>query len=110
MRKTKKNSKRTKAEENPREKATSQKKERRGRKTKTYEVFYFILFIFLFSITKYLLTILTYLQTIYGTYATNKTILYLQNNTYLQCEILTLLTILTIENLQYLLTMRYLHY
>ena len=29
-----------------------------------------------------------------GTYATNKTILYLQNNTYLQCEILTLLTIL----------------
>ena len=30
----------------------------------------------------------------YGTYATNKTILYLQNNTYLQCEILTLLTIL----------------
>ena len=30
----------------------------------------------------------------YGTYATNKTKLYLQNNTYLQCEILTLLTIL----------------
>ena len=30
----------------------------------------------------------------YGTYPTNKTILYLQNNTYLQCEILTLLTIL----------------
>ena len=30
----------------------------------------------------------------YGTYATNKTILCLQNNTYLQCEILTLLTIL----------------
>ena len=93
MRKTKKNSKRTKAEENPREKATSQKKERRGRKNKTYEVFLFY-FIFLFSITKYLLTILTYLQTIYGTYATNKTILYLRNNTYLQCEILTLLTIL----------------
>ena len=93
MRKTKKNSKRTKAEENLREKATSQKKERRGRKNKTYEVFLFY-FIFLFSITKYLLTILTYLQTIYGTYATNKTILYLQNNTYLQCEILTLLTIL----------------
>ena len=42
------------------------------------------------SITKYL----QYLQTMYGTYATNKTILYLQNNTYLQCEILTLLTIL----------------
>ena len=39
MRKTKKNSKRTKAEENLREKATSQKKERRGRKNKTYEVF-----------------------------------------------------------------------
>ena len=30
----------------------------------------------------------------YGTYATDKTILYLPNNTYLQCEILTLLTIL----------------
>ena len=30
----------------------------------------------------------------YGTYATNKTILYLQNNTYLQCDILTLLTII----------------
>ena len=30
----------------------------------------------------------------YGTYTTNKTKLYLQNNTYLQCEILTLLTIL----------------
>ena len=30
----------------------------------------------------------------YVTYATNKTILYLQNNTYLQCEILTLRTIL----------------
>ena len=30
----------------------------------------------------------------YGNYATNKTMLYLQNNTYLQCEILTLLTIL----------------
>ena len=105
MRKTKKNSQSTKAEENPREKATSQKKERRGRKNKTYEVFlfYFILF-FYFQLQS------TYLQTIYGTYATNKTILYLQNNTYLQCEILTLLTILTIENLQYLLTMRYLHY
>ena len=36
----------------------------------------------------------TYLQTMYGTYVTNKTILYLQNNTHLQCEILTLLTIL----------------
>ena len=30
----------------------------------------------------------------YGPYATNKTILYLQNNTYLQREILTLRTIL----------------
>ena len=30
----------------------------------------------------------------YVTYATNKTILYLQNNTYLQCEILTIRTIL----------------
>ena len=30
----------------------------------------------------------------YGTYATNKSILYLQKNTYLQCEILMLLTIL----------------
>ena len=32
----------------------------------------------------------------YGTYATNKTtgILYLQNNTYLECEMLTILTIL----------------
>ena len=30
----------------------------------------------------------------YCTYATNKTILYLKNNTYLQCEILTLRTIL----------------
>ena len=30
----------------------------------------------------------------YGTYATNKPILYLQNNTYLQCEILTPRTIL----------------
>ena len=30
----------------------------------------------------------------YVTYATNKTILYLQNNTYLQCEVLTIRTIL----------------
>ena len=30
----------------------------------------------------------------YDTYATNRTILYLQKKTYLQCEILTLLTIL----------------
>ena len=53
------------------------------------------LFIYLFFIFNYkALTYNTYLQTMYGTYATNKTILYLQNNTYLQCEILTLLTIL----------------
>ena len=49
------------------------------------------------------------------------TILYLQNNTYLQCEILTLLTILystyntklailTHSEILILLTMRYLHY
>ena len=73
------------------------------------------LFIYLFFIFNYkALTYNTYLQTMYGTYATNKTILYLQNNTYLQCEILTLLTILystyNTKNLQYLLTMRYLHY
>ena len=39
----------------------------------------------------------TYLQTIYGTYATDKTILYLHKTilTDLQCEILTLLTILS---------------
>ena len=30
----------------------------------------------------------------YDTYATNRTILYLQKKTYLQCEILTLVTIL----------------
>ena len=49
------------------------------------------------------------------------TILYLQHNTYLQCEILTLLTILystyntelailTYSEILILLTMRYLHY
>ena len=57
MRKTKKNSKRTKAEENP-----SQKKERRGRKNKTYEVFYFILFYF-FIFNYKVLTYNTYLLT-----------------------------------------------
>ena len=62
MRKTKKNSKRTKAEENPREKATSQKKERRGTKNKTYEVFYFILFYF-FIFNYKVLTYNTYLLT-----------------------------------------------
>ena len=73
-------------------------------------IFFFIFFIFNYKV----LTYNTHLQTMYGTYATNKTILYLQNNTYLQCEILTLLTILhtllTIQSLQYLLTMRYLHH
>ena len=73
-----------------------------------------ILDIFFFIFNYKVLTYNTYLQTMYGTYATNKTILYLQNNTYLQCEILTLLTILytllTIQSLQYLLTMRYLHH
>ena len=73
-------------------------------------IFFNIFFIFNYKV----LTYNTYLQTMYGTYATNKTILYLQNNTYLQCEILTLLTILhtllTIQSLQYLLTMRYLHH
>ena len=59
----------------------------------SFIIYLFILF-FLFSIAKYLAGHNTYLQTMYGTYATNKTILYLQNNTYLQCEILTLLTIL----------------
>ena len=73
-------------------------------------IFFIIFFIFNYKV----LTYNTHLQTMYGTYATNKTILYLQNNTYLQCEILTLLTILhtllTIQSLQYLLTMRYLHH
>ena len=57
----------------------------------------------------------------YGTYTTNKTILYLQNNTYLQSETLTVLTILystyitklailTYSEILILLTMRYLHY
>ena len=70
--------------------------------------------IIFFNFNYKVLTYNTYLQTMYGTYATNKTILYLQNNTYLQCEILTLLTILytllTIQSLQYLLTMRNLHH
>ena len=73
-------------------------------------IFFIIFLIFNYKV----LTYNTHLQTMYGTYATNKTILYLQNNTYLQCEILTLLTILhtllTIQSLQYLLTMRYLHH
>ena len=50
--------------------------------------------LYLFIFNYKVLTYNTYLQTMYSTYATNKTILYLQNNTYLQCEILTLLTIL----------------
>ena len=68
----------------------------------------FFLLLLLFSIARYLLTILTY-----DTYATHRTILY----TYLEFEILTLLTLLTIlystyntKKLQYLLTMWYLHY
>ena len=59
--------------------------------------FAFKIFLLLFFFNFYFQlqsTYLQYLQTMYGTYATNKTILYLQNNTYLQCEILTLLTIL----------------
>ena len=59
MRKTKKNSKRTKAEENPREKATSQEKERRGRKNKTYEVFLFYFFIFNYKVLTYNTYLLT---------------------------------------------------
>ena len=38
-----------------------------------------LLFLFIFNYK--VLTYNTYLQTIYGTYATDKTILYLQNNT-----------------------------
>ena len=113
MRKTKKNSKRTKAEENLREKATSQKKERRGRKNKTYEVFlfYFILFFYFQLQSTYLQYLLTYKQymvltlltnytlltkqylfTMWDTYAKNDTILYLQYktcNTYLQWDTYT---------------------
>ena len=82
MRKTKKHSKRTKAEENPREKATTQKKERRGRKNKTYEVFlfYFILFFYFQLQSTYLQYLLTYKQYMVLTlltklYSTYKTIL-----------------------------------
>ena len=79
-------------------------------------------FLFLFLAFYKVLTYNSYLQTMYGTYANNKTILHLQNNAYLQCEILTLLTILySTYNTKFaivafyseiliLLTMRYLHY
>ena len=54
-------------------------------------IFFFLIFIFNCKV----LTYNTYLQTMYDTYATNRTILFLQKKkTYLQCEILTLLTIL----------------
>ena len=52
--------------------------------------FFFLIFIFNCKV----LTYNTYLQTMYDTYATNRTILYLQKKNYLQSEILTLLTIL----------------
>ena len=59
MRKTKKNSKRTKAEENPREKATSHKKERRGRKIKRTKFYYFIFFFFNYKVLTYNTYLLT---------------------------------------------------
>ena len=63
------------------------------------------------AITKYLLTILTYKQCMLLTlltklYSTYKTIL-IYNVRYLRYE--QYYTLLTIQNLQYLLTMRYLH-
>ena len=63
------------------------------------------------AITKYLLTILTYKQCMLLTlltklYSTYKTIL-IDNVRYLRYE--QYYTLLTIQNLQYLLTMRYLH-
>ena len=81
MRKTKKNSKRTKAEEHPREKATSHKKERRGKKIKrTQFLFYFILFFYFQLQSTYLQYLLTYKQYMVLTlltklYSTYKTIL-----------------------------------
>ena len=58
-------------------------------------VFFFFFFFFLiFIFNCKVLTYNTYLQTMYDTYATNRTILYLQKKNYLQSEILTLLTIL----------------
>ena len=56
-------------------------------------LFFFFFFLICFFNCK-VLTYNTCLQTMYDTYATNRTILYLQKKTYLQCEILTLLTIL----------------
>ena len=55
-------------------------------------VFFFFYLFIVFNCK--VLTYNTYLQTMYDTYATNRTILYLQKKAYLQCEILTLLTIL----------------
>ena len=55
-------------------------------------LFFFFFLIFIFNCK--VLTYNTYLQTMYDTYATNRTILYLQKKNYLQSEILTLLTIL----------------
>ena len=73
-------------------------------------IFFFKLF-FLFSVTKYLLTILTYKQHMVLTLLTKLYPTY-KNNTYLQCKILTLLTILysTYNTKRAILTMRYLHY
>ena len=73
-------------------------------------IFFFELF-FLFSVTKYLLTILTYKQHMVLTLLTKLYATY-KNNTYLQCKILTLLTILysTYNTKRAILTMRYLHY
>ena len=56
-------------------------------------VFFFFFYLFIVFNCK-VLTYNTYLQTMYDIYATNRTILYLQKKAYLQCEILTLLTIL----------------
>ena len=50
-----------------------------------------LLNVFFFFFNCKVLTYNTYLQTMYDTYATNRTILYLQKKAYLQCEILTLL-------------------
>ena len=77
--------------------------------------FFFFFFFLIFILNCKVLTYNTYLQTMYDTYATNRTILYLQKKkkkTYLQCEILTLLTILysTYNTKLAILTMRCLHY
>ena len=67
-----------------------------------FQNLFIIIIIFYFQLQS---TYLQYLQTMYGTYATNTTILNLQNNTYLQSEILTLLTILTILTYNEILTL-----